>query len=126
MSQTCENMPTVPTLPTLPTEVKDTLVYDNPFSSLFVPVYSSVVNGPIPTEMRTPAIPYNYMPRPPFTTTSPGELPAYIGKSEWTEYKDASYQQKVNDPIMERRTLDFSNPTTAANFTPSVSKSSLF
>jgi hypothetical protein len=95
----------------------------NVFSSPYTPVYAST--QPEPTKMRTPSIPYNYMPRPKYTT-SPGELKAYNGSSSvYTIYSNENYQKPVNDKLIETRILDFTNPATSGTFTPNVSQSSI-
>jgi len=104
----------------------DTQTYDSAFSSVYDPVYTSVniTTEPTTQNVNTPVIPYNYMPRPAYTT-SPEDLPAYNSVDKQFSYKNENYQKKVNDKLMEKRTLDFSNPTTSANFSPSFSKTSL-
>jgi len=106
-------------------QIQEVQTYDSAFSSAYDPIYTSVNVTTEPTQyVRTPAIPYNYMPRPAYTTT-PGEISSYNSVNKQFLYKDENYQQKVNDKLMEKRTLDFSNPTTSADFSPSFSKTSL-
>ena len=64
------------------------------------------------------------MPRPAYTT-SPGDLPAYNSYNGLFDYNDENYKKQVNDKLLDKRVLDFSNPVTSGTFTPSITKSSL-
>ena len=104
---------------------QETQTYDTAFSSIYEPIYTPVNTVTEPTQyIRTPAIPYNYMPRPVYST-SPGEVSSYNSISKQFQYKDENYKQKVNDKLLEKRTFDFTNTNTSADFSPSFSKSSL-
>jgi len=70
-------------------ENNDVANYEN--SSLFNSNYSYINsdNGTTPTNMRTPSIPYNYMPRP--QTTTPLHLPSYdTNHSKFSLYNDSN------------------------------------
>jgi hypothetical protein len=92
--------------------------------------------------IKTPSMPYNYMPRPntentksithnnivrPNYTTSPDELPAYDEYSlKYSVFSNENYQKPVNDKIMQSRVIDLLNPNTSGtSFVPSPSPSSI-
>jgi len=99
-------------------------IYNSPFVSLYTPLYASVNDNEPMTAYRTPSIPYNYMPRPSYTTT-PGDLPAFNSLNNVFLYIDTNYAKPVKDVIIERRILDFENPLTMANFLPVATNTTL-
>ena len=100
---------------------------------------------PRPTEpetyVRTPSIPYNYMPRqqttpvinqsahytpPPSSSAHTSDYVGYYDtKNTFFDYNNENYEKKFNDKLFEKRSMNFNHNSASSNFVPFEERSSL-